>query len=208
MKILVVCGAGKMYGREVVTLSLMKELRDRGHQLACLTSTWSDGKFQKQVESLSIPCTSAALGFISKQLDWSAFRMTLVQLIKLPVLWVRYRRTLKSFRPDVVLHSDFHHVFLLWPLLGAARNVFHVHDYFAPTRFYSRMFRLLCRRLDTVVAVSHFIGESLTRVGIPEDRIKCVLNGISLDKADGRAQDVAVSRQVRSEMCKPRVGIV
>ena len=181
MKILVVCGAGKLYGRETVTLSLMKGLRNRGHDVECVTSSWSDGKFEKHVKELSFRSRPLPLGFISKTLSLSALKMTLVQAWRLPELWIGYRRATKSFRPDIVLHSTLHHVFLLCPLFGREVNVFHVHDSFAPTRFYHRLFKLLGKRLSAFVGVSRFIAESIAILGIPKNKISCVLNGIAED---------------------------
>src|SRR5258705_13016228 len=52
------------------------------------------------------------------------------------------------------------HLVLLWPLLGHEVNVFHVHDTFAPTPFYRRLFGALTRRVNTFVGVSKFVAES------------------------------------------------
>lgn len=181
MRILVVCGAGTLFGKEIVTLLLLKGLRDRGHEVSCITSTWRDGKFEKRLRELSIPFTALPLGFISKTLSWSALGMTLEQGWKLPSLWLGYRKAIKSFQPDVVLHSGFHHVVLLWPFLGRGIDVFHVHDAFAPTKFYARLFKMLSRRIKAFVGVSKFVAESLRIVGVRETQITYVLNGVDAD---------------------------
>lgn len=192
MRVLVVCGAGYVYGKEFVTLSLMKGLRDRGHEVRCLTTTWGDGNFPKLLEKIAIPYTKLPLGFISKTLSWSAVWMTLDQIRKIPLLWLGYWKTIKTFKPDIVVHSNFQHIFLLWPLLGGKINVFHVHDFFSPTKFYRCILRILELRLYLFVGVSKFIAESLVSLGIPKQKVKYILNGIPLegDQVTARSYDV------------------
>ncbi len=185
MRVLVVCGAGTVYGRELITLSLIRGLRDRGHEISCITSTWGDAKFAGLLDQYAIACTRLPVGFISKTLSWSAILMTLDQVGKLPALWLGYRRTVKAFRPDVVIHSNFHHIFVLWPVMGSATNVFHVHDYFLPTRFYKFVLKLLERRLKLFIGVSKFIEASLVDIGLPKEKIKYVLNGITVESSNG-----------------------
>lgn len=196
MRILVVCGAGTLFGKEMVTLSLLRGLRDRGHQVTCITSTWKDGKFEKRLQELSIPSISLPLGFISKTLSWSAAAMTLAQMWKLPSLWFGYRKAIRSYRPDVVLHSSFHHVVLLWPFLGRGIDVFHVHDAFAPTYFYRQLFKMLSRRIRVFVGVSKYVADSLRGLGVAESKITYVLNGvetngIALRQAGKKVTDAA-----------------
>jgi glycosyltransferase involved in cell wall biosynthesis len=155
----------------------MEGLRERGHEVRCLTSTWTDGSFEKEIERLGIGSTSLPLGFISKTMSMSAFRMTLGQLIRLPLLWVGYRQALQEFGPDVVVHSAIHHTFLLCPAFGREKNVFHVHDNFVPKRFYRVLFGLLNKRIDCFIAVSNFVAEGLRNLGIKEAKITTVLNG-------------------------------
>src|SRR5689334_9801408 len=92
VKILFVCGAGYVYGKEIITLSLMQGLRERGHDVRCLISTWSDGEYAKRLRASSIPYYKLPLGFISKTLTRSAMRMTVDTLDKTPGLWLGYRR--------------------------------------------------------------------------------------------------------------------
>jgi glycosyltransferase involved in cell wall biosynthesis len=206
-RILVVCGAGYVYGRENVTLSLVDGLNRRGHDVASMTSIWSDGKFEGRLKELSIPCERLPFGFVSKQLSWSAIWMTLDQLRRLPALWVGYRRFKRNFNPDVVLHTNFHHVFLLWPMLRKETNIFHVHDAFAPTPFYRQVFRLLNRRINVFVGISSFIATSLVGLGLPESKIKCVLNGAPLEDCQRCDSDASVPDR-NPEPGPIRIGIV
>jgi len=187
VKILFLCGAGRLFGKERVTLSLIKGLRDRGHKVMCLTSTWKDGKFEKQLQQLSIPYGAVPLGFISKSLSLSSCGMTLAQLFRLPELWLGYMKALRSFRPDVVIHSDIHHLALLWPVLGQGIHVFHVHDAFQPTNFYRRLFQLFAMRVSIFVGVSRFVAGSLADLGVPKSKIDHVLNGIAVEHSPGQS---------------------
>jgi len=149
MKVLVVCGAGYVSGLEVVTLSLIEGLRKRGHEVRCIATTWGDGDFAARLTAKHITYIRLPLGFISKTLTWPAVRMTLDQLRKLPQLWLGYYRYTREFEPDIILHSNFQHIFLLWLFLNRGRNFYHVHNAFSRTKFYQALFgfppKLYCR---------------------------------------------------------------
>src|SRR6266496_902522 len=181
MRILFICGAGYKYGKEIIVLSLLDGLRKRGHEVACVTSSWSDGKFVEELTRLAIPYEKMPLGFISKQLSGTAIRMTLEQVKMLPQLWRAYRKFLKEFEPDIIVHSTFHHLVVLWPILSGCRNIFHVHDYFFPTKFYRNVLSLIQGRVQGFIGVSEFIATSLATAGIPRGKIGCVLNGVSVN---------------------------
>ena len=184
MRILFVCGAGLISGKEIITLGLIDGLRARGHEVACVTSTWGTGEFADKLAAGQTPYTRIPLGFISKTLSWPAIRMTLHQLLKVPQLWAGYRSYLRAFKPDVVVQSNFHHAFLLWPLLDRRNTLFHVHDPFLQTDFYRRVFRLLNRRLYGFIGVSEFIKEMLVELGVPRKKVSAVLNGIDVAPAE------------------------
>ena len=185
MRILFVCGGGYVYGKEIIVLSLLEGLRKRGHEVACLASTWNDGKFIGELERRAIRYERIPLGFISKTLSISAFRMTLEQATLIPRLLRDYRKFVREFRPDIVVHSSFHHLLALWPVLGGHRNVFHVHDYFSPTKFYCGVLWLIGLRVKRFIGVSKFISDSLVRAGVSGAKVGYVLNGISIDSPIG-----------------------
>ena len=204
MRLLVVCGAGVVYGREQVTISLIEGLRDRGHEIHCLASTWGDGEFAKLLEKSSIPYTPLPLGFISKTVSWPAIWMTMDQMHKLPALWRGFRKLIKSFRPDIIVHSNFHHIFVLWPLLRSQVNVFHVHDNFPATPFYRRLFKILSRRITTFVGVSKFVANTLINLGLPESKVFHVLNGVAFADSECRTDSDGNEKQNGAM----RIGIV
>lgn len=179
MKILFVCGGGFVYGKEIITLSLMKGLRERGHDVRCIISTWAHDDYDHRLAAEAIPFISLPLGFISKTLSASALRMTVDTLSKSPKLWRGYRRHLKEFQPDAVIHSTLHHIFHIWPLLDARNTFFHVHDPFAPTQFYRRLFRFLSLRVRAFIGVSRYIEQSIVDLGVPAEKVFSVLNGVT-----------------------------
>ena len=195
MRLLVVCGAGVVYGREQVTISLIEGLRDRGHEIHCLTSTWGDGEFAKLLEKSSVPYTPLPLGFISKTVSWPAIWMTLDQMHKLPALWRGFQKLIKTFRPDIIVHSNFHHIFVLWPLLRSRVNVFHVHDNFPATPFYRRLFKILSRRITAFVGVSKFVANTLINLGLPQSKVFHVLNGVAFDDSECRTDSNGNEKQ-------------
>jgi glycosyltransferase involved in cell wall biosynthesis len=211
MKILFVCGAPRVFGRETVTLSLMKGLRDRGHEITCVTSTWSSGAFERNVEGLSIPFVRLPLGFISKRVSVSSICMTLAQARKLPSLWFGYKRIMDSMKPDLVVHSAFHHVFLLAPLMGTSKDVYHIHTGFAPTSFYRTLFKVLSRRIDAFVGVSRFVATKITELGVPAAKVHFVLNGVETETdsiGSSNGQGAKQEAEQRTPSFPPLIGIV
>lgn len=182
MKILFICGAGTVSGREIATLNLIEGLRRRGHDVRCVASTWGNGQLVLRLKSQGIKHISLPLGFISKTLSWSALWMTLDQLRRVPQLWLGFRRYRQEFEPDIVVQTNFHHVFLLWPLLNPSNTFFHVHDGFPTRNFYRKLSRFLNRRLCAFIAVSQYIAESLVRLGVPPDKVCYVHNGVAIDE--------------------------
>ncbi len=179
MKILFVCGAGVVYGKEIITLSLMEGLRLRGHEVRCVISSWTRDDFDRRLEAKSIPFTRLPLGFLSKTLTGAAMRMTFETLSQSPRLWRGYRGLLKEFQPDVTVHSTMHHLVQLYPVLDPRNTLFHVHDPFAPTRFYRRLFRFLNRRVRAFIGVSQYIEQSIIDLGVAREKACFVLNGLT-----------------------------
>jgi glycosyltransferase involved in cell wall biosynthesis len=180
VKILFVCGGGIVSGKEIITLSLIDGLRERGHEIRCVTSTWGTSEFTERLKTAGTPFRKLPLGFISKTLNWPAVGMTLHQMLKLPRLWRGYKSCLNEFKPDVVVQTNFHHAFLLWPLMDARNTVFHVHDPVSQTAFYRKLFKFLDRRLCAFVGVSDFIRNMIVRLGVPEGKVFSVRNGIDI----------------------------
>jgi glycosyltransferase involved in cell wall biosynthesis len=213
VKILFVCGGGFVYGKEIITLSLMQGLRERGHDVRCIISTWAHDDYDRRLAAESIPFISLPLGFISKTLTASAMRMTVDTLSKSPKLWLGYRRHLKEFQPDAVIHSTLHHIFHVWPLLDARNTFFHVHDPFAPTQFYRRLFSFLSLRVRAFIGVSRYIEQSIVDLGVTPEKVFSVLNGmtplLSREANAARQRDASATLDDANGNVAPvRVGIV
>lgn len=209
MRILVVCGAGYVSGLEIVTLNLIQGLRQRGHDVRCITSSWGDGDLPRRLEASSIPHIRLPLGFISKTLSLPALIMSLDQLIKLPKLWVGYLRYVRNFEPHVILHSNFHHLILLWPFLAVGNCLYHVHNCFPPTTFYRFLFKALNKRLGKFIAVSDFAGRSLLNLKLPPHKVVHVPNGVAFDhEPEGKTVKPKASDVQPSTYSPVRIGIV
>ena len=182
MKILVVCGAGYVSGLEIVTLDLIESLQKQGHDVRCVTSTWGNGDFVSRLETVSISYTRLPLGFISKTLSWSAIRMTLDQLWRISELWLGYWGYVRNFEPDVIIQSNFHHIFILWPVLNQKKTIFHVHNSFPNKKFYRYLFGFLNLKISYYVSVSNFVSKSLIGLGISNNKIYSILNSIKFDE--------------------------
>ena len=184
MKILFVCGGGVIYGKEITTLSSIKGLREKGHDVRCITSTWGNA-FAKRLDALLIPYVRVPLGFISKVLRWDTLYMTFAQLVRAPELWKGYHRYVKDFDPDIIIHTNFHHLLLLWPFLDPKRTVFRVHDYFEPKMLYRCLIKFLGMKLRAFIGVSNFIRNSIIQLGISESKAFSVLNGAEALESNG-----------------------
>jgi glycosyltransferase involved in cell wall biosynthesis len=210
MKILFICGAGIVSGREIATLNLMQGLRERGHDVRCIASTWGDGKLVERLAAAGVPSISLPLGFISKTLSWSAVWMTLDQLRRVPRLWLGFRRCLREYEPDVIVQTNFHHIFLLWPLLNPRKTFFHVHDDFPASNFYRRLIGFLNRRLHTFIGVSRYVAGNLVRLGIPPEKVCYVHNGVMVeDSSDGQTESPHLTAAKRGDTSAPvALGII
>jgi glycosyltransferase involved in cell wall biosynthesis len=178
MRFLFVCGAAYVSGLERLTLNLMSELKRQGHEVVCMVSVWNNGDFVARLRSERIDHVCARIGFVSKTLTWRAIRATLHQAAFLPAAWMTYRRLVCRVRPDAIVHTNFHHLAVLWPVLDRRRVVFHVHNTFPERKFYRGLFSILAQRIGRFVAVSHFVRSNLLRIGVPDREVGVVWNGV------------------------------
>src|SRR3990172_6618108 len=96
MRILYICGAGIFSGLEKITLELMIEARDAGHDVLCLTSSWGKGEFVSRLERDGLAFQRTWLGFVSITPRWQPVLWTLDQARRLPQLWRDFRRVVKE----------------------------------------------------------------------------------------------------------------
>ena len=200
-RVAIICGAGIVSGKEIMALELGEGLRACGCPVTYVTSQWGNGDFSVRLKALGFPFRRMRLGFISATLTWDCLRMTADQLCRWPKLLWDYTRFLREDKPSHVVHTNWHHLLVLWPLLRRERDLFWVHDVVLDRPQYRRVFHFLGRRLGGFVAASHAVGRSLAAAGIPRERVRVIHNGLALPE-----RSVAVPSQPAD--APVRVGIV
>jgi glycosyltransferase involved in cell wall biosynthesis len=174
----IVCGAGTVSGKEIVSVLLAQGLRDAGWSPEFITSRWGDGEFVRRLKHDGFKYQLLRLGFISASLRISPLLMTLDQLRFWPALAYRYNRLINSTTPRAVIHTNWHHALLLLPFLKARRDIFWVHEVLPNVLHYSLVFRAIAKRVGRVVCVSHAVARSVLALGVPEARVSVIHNGL------------------------------
>ena len=176
---MIICGAGLLSGKEMMALELGQGLRQAGHEVSYVTSLWGDGKFRARLDELGFTKACMRIGFISATLTLECLRMTADQLLRVPGLWLDYARFLRKETPDQIIHTNWHHLLVLWPFLNTRRDWFWLHDVIPDKPQYRKVFGGLSRRMRGFAPVSQAVKESLLRIGIPEDKIHVIHNGLT-----------------------------
>jgi glycosyltransferase involved in cell wall biosynthesis len=176
--VLIVCPAGIVSGKEIVSLHLARGLRDAGWNPEFVTSSWSDGEFVRRLEQHGFKYRRLHIGFISASLRLDPLLMTLDQLRFWPALAYRYARLIKATAPRAVIHTNWHHALLLLPFLKPHRDIFWVHECFPNTSRYSHVLRAIAKKVGRVVCVSHAVARTITALGVPESHVVVVHNGL------------------------------
>jgi glycosyltransferase involved in cell wall biosynthesis len=177
MKIVLICGAGMVSGKEIMSLALMRELQRRGHKCSCITSSWGSALFRSRLKEIGVPYHTLRIGFISKTWEWKAMKTNLIQLAYMPGLYFSFLRLMRKEKPDLVIHTNFHHAFLLSPVIFW-RSYYWSHEIIPDSKFYRRLFRLLSRRMELFIAVSQAAGNSLVNI-LSSGKVVVVRNGIA-----------------------------
>jgi glycosyltransferase involved in cell wall biosynthesis len=179
MNLSIICGAGMVSGKEIMALELGRGLRQKGHSVAFVSSLWGDGAFHQRLAELGFTINPMRLGFISATLSIRCLWMTIDQLVRLPSLWLNYRKHLQYTNPEQVIHTNWHHLLMLWPFLTQQRDWFWVHEVIPNKPQYRNVFGALDRRLRGWIVVSQATKASLLQIGIPDSHIHVVHNGIT-----------------------------
>ena len=206
MKILVVCSSWRVFGAEIVTLKTLEGLQRNGHSLQAVTSTWSDGEFSRRLAVLGVPEVKVPLGTFSKRLSLRPMLWTADALVRLPLLWFRFHRTLRKFQPDVVLYTSSKQAAWLYPWLAGRPSFLIEHTYIAPSSANGWLYRSLAPRLSGFVAVSDFMAKHLSQVGAPGEKIYVVKNGVFFE-ADAKVTGMTVGELPPRVNGWPCVGI-
>lgn len=196
MKIAIVGGGCHVFGKEIISLELGAGLKEAGHEVTFVSSRWwGEGRFPQRLRELGLSARFMRLGFISATLSWDCIRMTLDQLIRVPSLWWNYWKFLREVRPEHVIHTNWHHLIMLWPFLNRRRDWYWLHDVVLDKPQYRTLYRALARRMRGFIPVSEAVKASLLRIGITEQKSHVIHNGIA-DPA-GRLSGVKSWKGVR-----------
>lgn len=177
-RILIICGAGYVSGKEIMALQLGQALAETGEAVSFVTSYWNNGDFTSRVRCLKLPIHILPLGFISATLTKECVRMTAEQIWRWPGLFWNYPRLLQTQQPARVIHTNWHHLLLLLPFIRPDRDLYWVHELIPNTARYRQVFRWFARRLSCFVCVSDAVAQSLREIGISPQQIRVIRNGL------------------------------
>ena len=177
-KVLFFCGGNKVFGAEIVTLSVLKEMKESGYDILCISNGWNDGHFHKRLEKLGIPYIPVKLGmFYLSRLWW-----TLDTLIHLPKALYSIGKIIRKFNPDVIFHVSYGSLLVTYPFLKNRKNIFLIFDpYYGKLK--KQYFKWLNQYVQTYVAVSDAIKSNLVNIGVLPEKILVFKNGINTDSS-------------------------
>jgi glycosyltransferase involved in cell wall biosynthesis len=173
-KVVIVCGAGYVSGKEIASLNLAQGLRAAGYDVAFMVSDWSDGDFQRRLDEAGFGYRRLRLGFISMTLKWRPLVDSLNQLRYWPALAFRYGRSMRRDKADVIIHTHWHHAMLLLPFLKPSCDVFWLHDVVAQNLRFAWVYRVIAQRTGRIVGVSAAAVQSLAVLGVPAAQLSIV----------------------------------
>src|SRR3954471_12209006 len=183
MRVAIVCAGGILSGKEAMVLQLADGLRAADMDVRVIRSRWTDGRFAEQLAKLGIPSEELWFGFISAQLKLKPLLMTFDQLLRWSKLLGGYRNFLNSFRPDCVIHTNWHSLLLISPFFRPDPDIYWIHEVIPNKRAYRAVFHWLARRLAGFIAVSEAVATALRKVGLPAAKLSVVHNGIAISRS-------------------------
>lgn len=181
LKILAVIPSGYCFGLQNLTLSVFSE-RPPWVRAHFLTTYWTDGELNRQLDKLGITRSSTWLGMFSRRLDLRNLKMSLACLIRLPQAWLAFVRLYRALQPDVVYLANHHEAILLWPVLVWVRRkvVCHMHDPPPDLPFQRVSFRWWRRAVGRFLFVSKSARERLERLGPLANSDRVIHNGVAV----------------------------
>ncbi len=179
LETLIICGAGIVSGKEIMALELGEGLVQRGRSVHFITSFWNNGDFSERLKRHELSVHILPIGFISATLTKRCLEMTLEQVRRWPGLLYGYSSLLRLLRPQKIIHTNWQHLLLLLPFVKPQRDLFWVHDLVPDLRQYRWVFGWLEHRLGAFICVSHATACSLRKIGIGEDKIRVIHNGLA-----------------------------
>src|SRR6266487_1612105 len=178
MRILTVCVSTNVFGAEVITLEMLEGFKRAGHEQLAVTSTWTDGEFNRRLATLGIREIRMPFGAISKRLSLQPMWWTANVVVRLPLLWTRWLRTVRQFRPEIIIFTSLRHPLLVYPCPWHVPSFLIEHANLEPTATRLYLYERLARKLCGFIAVSKFTGEHLQRLRVPKGQIYVIRNGV------------------------------
>ena len=184
-RILLLCNGSIMGGAEIISLSVAKYLKERGHQVFCIVSGWSSSEFIKELEAMGVGYEKIKLGFLYlRKPIW-----TIDTLMHYPRALFKFIKIRNNFSPDVIYFYSCQEIIMLYFLLIPKQNIYHVQDYIPNSLKNRLIFRIIARKLRLFIACSSSIASDLSALGVCKDKIRTVVNGVEfkegLKKASG-----------------------
>ena len=175
-KVYIVCAAGIVSGKEIVSLILGSGLRRQGWDVEFLTSNWGNGDFITRLQKEGFSYRLLRLGFLSVSLQWKPMIWTLDQLRYWPSLMRNYVKLMRA-KPRAVIHTNWHHALLLAPFLDRHRDLYWSHEITPNSRPYRYVFGMIARRVAGIVCVSQAVANSFAAIGIDRSKLLVIYNG-------------------------------
>ncbi|MFD2999138.1 glycosyltransferase family 4 protein [Pontibacter toksunensis] len=176
-KILFFCGANYVFGKEVVTFNLIKELREKGVHVHCIVNGWNDGDFIKRLKAEGVSYNEVKLGFfyLNKPL-W-----TIDSLIHYPGAFFKLRSILCSFSPDSIYFTSEREMLSVYPLVKKHKIILYLMEPIANSRLNNFITKAFKNKELTYVACSEYIKKKLSLLGsLDKAQIKVVFNSIEV----------------------------
>jgi len=175
-RILFFIGASYVSGLEIITLHLINEEKKRGNDVHCIICGWNDGVFKQKLNELGI-------SFHEVKLGWIHFRKplwTLDTLIHYPASYIKCRKIIKEFNPDICHFCSFSNIIMLYPLLKKT-GVYNLQETHLPSLKHRIIYRTINRKLQAYTAVSNHIVNVLKNLQVPANKIKLIYNGVPVE---------------------------
>lgn len=177
LNILCLTGGYIVSGKEFVTLHTVDGYRKHGHQIMFLINGWGSPAFEQLLQQNKYTYQKIKLGWLYlKKPLW-----TLNALFHYPGALLRFLKTKKQFKPDVIYTDSFNAPVMFYPFLK--RNIiFHVNDPNSFSRVNRFFLKIADRKTKKFIAASGFIKKDLMACGIAENKIEVVHNGVNVDE--------------------------
>lgn len=178
-RILFFCGASYVFGKEIVTLNLIRELRDKGVIVHCIVSGWNNGDFTQRLNYEKIPYDEVKLGFfyLNKPL-W-----TLDSLVHYPGALIKLRKIINIFKPDIYYFNSERTMSSVYPLMFGKKVLLHLHEPIENSRLNNIILQRFPGNKITYVACSKFVLNKLSSlIDIDVEDAHVIYNSIEIKK--------------------------